>query len=306
MFVDGFIHEPDALLALSKLHGGLSAGNTSGQVFFVDSTDGEGADSGGYGTFFNPFLTLAYALTASELAAGDTIILKPGHTESFATAVEISTAGVTVWGQGKTTLRPTLTFTATGAYLGMTAAGCSIVNCILQFAQTSHGKLVYLDEAGCGVHNCKLGRSGNFTSTSLIQVNGKADCVISGNQVAIQDSTGALADAIRLTGACHRTAILRNYLSGNYSTAIINAITAASNDLLIERNTLINTQTTNIAGIIDLVASCTGIIADNRGKHGYVTNLTTTIDGASAGSIENYIQNTDGESGGITPPTRST
>lgn len=305
MFLDGFIHAEDCLLALSKLHGGLSAGNTSGQVYFVDSNDAEAADAAGYGTFFNPFLTLAYALSYSALEAGDTIILKPGHAESFATAVNIATAGVTVWGQGRTTQRPTLTFTATGAYLGMTAAGCAIVNCILNFAQTSHGKVAYLDANGCGVYGCKIGRSGNYTCTSLIEVANNADCEIVGNQCAMQDTTGAIGRGVLLTNACDRTRIEGNYISGNYSTACIGGSTAASSDLLILKNWLINTQTTNIDGLINLVASSTGMLQGNGGKHGYVTDLTGAIDAASCGAIENYVQNTDGESGGICPGTRS-
>lgn len=303
MFYDGFIGEADALLALSKIHGGLSAGNTSGQVYFVDSGDAEGADADGYGTFFNPFLTLVYALT--KVAAGDTIIVKSGHTETLTTGTNMSVAGVHIIGQGRTTLRPTFTLSGTGVFIDLDEAASVLENVILTYDTATHGKAVRMSAAGCILRNCRIIPAGAINASLVVLVDNVDDCAIVGCALHLTGSTVGAA-AIRLSNACHRTRIVGNTIFGNMTTAAIDAITAASNDLIIEGNRIVNTQTGNIDGIIDLVASCTGIVADNYGKHGNTTTLAGAIDAASCGAIENYIQNTDGESGGIAPPTRST
>lgn len=112
-------------LSLSNLQGrGLF---TFGNTYFVQSTTG--SDTTNTGTQFQPFATVAKAISMCKANNGDYIIVLPGHAETVtSTSINLSTAGVTVLGLGQGTNRPTFTFGAAAATITVSAANCRWTN----------------------------------------------------------------------------------------------------------------------------------------------------------------------------------
>src|SRR3990167_7785420 len=103
-----------------------------GRVFFVDASHAQAVNDAGHGKSpDSPFATLAYAFSSDLLAADDTVILMPGHTESVIAAAGIvcDIAGVQVLGLGWGKRRPTITFaTDTAADIDLDAANIAFRN----------------------------------------------------------------------------------------------------------------------------------------------------------------------------------
>jgi hypothetical protein len=90
------------------------------------ATYGPDADGGN-----RVFSTLASALADANVVAsrGDVILLLPGHTEAVtATSIAVSKAGLSIIGLGSGSLKPTLTFGATGSVITVSAANCIFKN----------------------------------------------------------------------------------------------------------------------------------------------------------------------------------
>jgi hypothetical protein len=123
-------------LFVRKQSGGMfvvaNEGYTPGQIFFVDSTTTGATDSTGFGLNpDSPFATLAYAIGQCTASKGDTIYIKPGHTETIAGAagVSLTIAGVRIIGLGYGANRPTFNFTATDSQFLISANNITIENC---------------------------------------------------------------------------------------------------------------------------------------------------------------------------------
>jgi hypothetical protein len=108
---------------------------TTGDYYFVSSVATNdsiaGVDQPDYGTMDKPFATINYAISKCTASNGDIIVVGPGHAETItATSTAISTSGVQIIGLGNGLLRPTFTFGAAAATITVSAANCSIVNCV--------------------------------------------------------------------------------------------------------------------------------------------------------------------------------
>ena len=64
---------------------------TPGKVLFVDDSATIHRDVPSYGTLDHPFATLAYALTQCTAAKADTVICGPGHSQTVAAAMALTT-----------------------------------------------------------------------------------------------------------------------------------------------------------------------------------------------------------------------
>lgn len=62
-----------------------------GQIFFLDNSNASKADNPANGTYAAPFSTGAYAVTQCTAAAGDMVMVMPGHTETVATLLALTT-----------------------------------------------------------------------------------------------------------------------------------------------------------------------------------------------------------------------
>ncbi|KKL22528.1 hypothetical protein LCGC14_2434510, partial [marine sediment metagenome] len=85
----------------------------------------------------NPLSTINAAFTAADTAVtasnGDVVIVMPGHTESITNATDLApdVVGVNIVGLGRGSDRPTLTFTATGSNIPISAANITMSNFLI-------------------------------------------------------------------------------------------------------------------------------------------------------------------------------
>ena len=284
-------------------------GPTTGNVFHVDSGHAGASDTNSGKNPNRPLATIDAAIGKCTASNGDIILVAPGHAETVIAAASIvcDVAGVAIVGLGWGNIRPTITFgTATTADIDIDAASVSITN--FRFINTIAALAAPIDvnAAGFTIEDCDFYVSAadkDVDITIITDANGDDITVRRCNffydySRAATAVTSASTEVIRLVGA-DRATVEDCYMAGNFSTAAINGITTASGDIKISRNRIYNDQTANVAGIIDLVAGCTGVLDDNVGFHGYATDLATTIDPASCAMVRNYFSNVVTEAGGL-------
>lgn len=238
----------------------------TGDIWWVGSTVTAASDAAGFGKNPDaPFATLAYANAAA--AAGDTILLMPGHAESLiaATTLVMSLAGLRVIGLGNGRLRPQITIdTASTALWSITGANCLVenVDIISNFLNVATSMSV-----GAAADGLTL-RKVNFYDTSvvlgsLIGISIADACC----DVTIEDCnyygialTAAATSCIVCAGAADRLIIRNCYLKGDFSTGVVTATAAASIDVLFQRLLLVNMSETGKG--INLNAATTGAADD--------------------------------------------
>jgi len=283
--------------------------NQRGESFFVDSVSGSNTFTGL--TWDTAFATIDYAIGLCTANRGDVIYVSPRHAEAVIAAAGIvcDVAGVSIVGVGVGRARPTITFTtaatadididaanvtfrnlrivngiaALAGGIDVNAAGFSMIDCDFYCdAAASHVLVMVITDATCNhveILHCSFNFEFSNAATPIIM-------------------TTPSTVAIRLVGADFAR-IEDCYISGNFTVAAIDSLTTACRSVSIIRNFIRNVQTTNIAGIIDLVAATNGVVAQNQGFHGYVTDLATTIDPASCGMVANFFSNVVTETGGL-------
>lgn len=276
----------------------------SGKVFVVGDSgtanrsmlqDLFNVDPDGVDRFFS---TIDAAIGACTADAGDVILVMPGHTESISAAAGIAAdvAGISIIGLGQGSDRPTLTFeTSTAADIDIDAANITVENILFKCDKDGLVAGIDVNAANFTLKNCEFQNVGTDDALIWIITDANADDIHIIGNVFRQNHAGP-TEAIRLVGA-DRAIIKDNYIFGDYSTAAINGITTASIEILIKENTIVNNNAAGFA--IDLVASSTGRIEDNRGTSGYATDLSKMIDPASCQMSENYFSNTAGETGAL-------
>ena len=288
----------------------------AGNVFFVDASTAQGGTTSGFGSHPDRALTTWDSSVALCTAnQGDAVFVLAGHTETINAAggVALDVAGVSYIGLGSGNSRPTFTIsTEVLSDVEVDAANNTVANFRFIGNVAALAAPIDVDAAAFTMEDCDWYVATATTDIDItIITDANADDLVVRRchfwydySRAATAVTAASTEVIRLVGA-DRAVIEDCYFSGNFSTAIINGITTASGDILIARNKLYNDQTADVAGWIDLVAGCTGVIENNNGFLGYSTNIATVIDPASCAMIENYASNVVTESGGIIG-TRST
>jgi len=280
-------------------------------VWFVDASAAGGGNTVGHGQHPDtPFLSLAYAFSSDLLGAGDVVYLMPGHTESVSAAagIDADIAGVKVIGLGFGRNRPTITFdTIDSADIDIDAANITFQNIRFVTDIASCAAPIDVNAAGFTIEDCDFYGNDAADETNLITIitDANADeltvrrCTF--NYLAALDATPITTtstECIRLVGA-DRAIIEDNYISGDFTTSAINGITTASLDVQILRNRIHNIAIENIAGVVDLVAGCNGIIGHNYGFIGYTVALGAVIDPSSCAMVQNYFSNVVTEAAGL-------
>ena len=104
----------------------------SGTIWWVGSAVTGASDSEGFGRNPDaPFATLDYAIGMCTANVGDTILVLPGHSETYTTGgakVILDKPGVRIVGLGPGASRPTFTYSHVNATWTWSAEGCSIEN----------------------------------------------------------------------------------------------------------------------------------------------------------------------------------
>lgn len=284
-----------------------------GDIYFVCSVTG--TDGAGYGNSPDaPLATIDYAVGLCTASKGDAIYVLPGHAETIVQASSLGglvcdVAGISIIGLGAGSNRPTITFTtATTADIDIDAANVTIKNLRFICGMAALAAPIDVNAANFTMEDCDF-YSDVAGSHVLIVVLTDANAnrmIIRRCNFYLEYSievtpiiiTTARTVAIRLVGADYAV-IEDNHVEGNFTVAAIDSLTTACRGVKIQRNSIRNVQTANVAGIIDLVAGTTGVVAFNNGFHGYTTDLATTIDPASCAMIQNYFSNVVTEAGGL-------
>jgi len=278
----------------------------SGNVFWVSSTNGSAADATGQGTYDKPFATIDYAIGRCAANHGDIIMVAANHAETVSAAggIDCDVEGIRIIGLGEGDDRPTISFTAAESDIDIDADNVTIENLIF-LADFATGVTATIDvnKEYFTMRDCWF--IGNAaTKTHLISVITDAnanDMTIENCKFQLlvaEDGSTAITttstEAIRLVGA-DRATIKNNYVSGDFTTAAINAITTACKDILILDNLVNNIATENITGAIDLVAASTGYMDGNKCYAADPTAATDIIDSSSLILGYNYITNAAAE-----------
>lgn len=271
-----------------------------GEVFFVDNSGNSKAFPSG-GSRRKPFATITQALSHCRDNRNDVVFVLPGHAETIAAAAGIvfNKIGVSVIGVGGINERPTLTYSAAAGDVDVTAANVTLENFSFVSAVADVVAAVDVGAKDFVLRNCSFTEGTDLNFLVCVQTAASNAC----DGLTIEDCTFIVPDAantecIELVGAADKVTIQNNTIRGAFLVSAISAITAASTNLNILNNRIVNTQTTDIAGLIDLVAACTGFIHGNVCFHGYTTDITGSIDGDSCVLGENLVANVIAERGG--------
>jgi len=278
----------------------------SGNVFWVSSTGANASDTTGQGTFEKPFATIDYAIGRCTANHGDIIMVKANHAEtvSAAAGIDCDVEGIKIIGMGEGDDRPTISFTAAASDIDIDADNVTIENLIFlaNFA-TGVSATIDVNKEYFTMRDCWfIGNAADETHLISVITDANAnDMTIENCKVQLlvaEDGSTAITttstEAIRLVGA-DRACIKNNYISGDFTTAAINAITTACKDILILDNLINNSATENITGAIDIVAASTGYMDGNKCYAADPTAATDIIDSSSLILGYNYITNAAAE-----------
>lgn len=126
----------------------------AGQVFFVDNTDANAADTPEGGGYDFPLRTVDYAIGLCTANNDDIIYVKAGHAETVTTAITLDVAGVWIKGLGRGRSIPA--FTGSGAIdvFTVTAANCRIEGVRVIGAAASVTACINIAAADLEVERC--------------------------------------------------------------------------------------------------------------------------------------------------------
>lgn len=280
---------------------------TTGNVFFVSSTSAYRGDAAGYGEDpSKPFATIDFAIGRCTANQGDTIILMPGHAETVAAAAGIAcdVAGISIIGLGTGANRPTLSFSAVGSTVAISAANVLIKNIRCVPTVDEVVSMFNITAANCtldGVDHVDGGAS--IQTIQFILTTAAADYLTVKNCVHHQFTAAASAQKwIQLVGVDgariidNTFIILANAATTSHcisgSTAVVNCEIA--------RNLILFTGAT-ITIVINLVTTSTGIISDNRIGSGTSVATAAAITGDACFMFENKWADTAAASGLLAP-----
>lgn len=279
---------------------------TTGNIFFVDSgKTSTGADSVGYGQNPDaPFLTIDYAVGQCTANNGDMIFVMPGHAEVVSAAgdLDLDVAGISVIGLGSGTDQPTVTLdTAETADVDVDAANITIKNLhfIANFADIV--AVIDVNATDCTISGCRFTAAG-ANLNALIYILGGATTTSSRLTVEdcyFLDRDAANTHCVSLPGTSDGCIIRRNVMLCDCGTAAIGAAGVVTN-IVIADNYISNAATDADSGI-ELHASATGIIANNRIGIALGGGATTGISAAGCSALENYVVDTGDVQGVLDP-----
>jgi hypothetical protein len=268
---------------------------TTGNVFFVDSGNANAADANAATSPTKPAATIDGCIAKCTANNGDIIFVMPGHAENIAaTDITMDVAGVWVRGLGWGADRPTLTFTAAGSTIAMTADSCRISNLRLVPGAASVVAAVTMTGDDLIVENCETVIHATSEFVSLISAGvttaGSDRSIIRNNILRSLAATGATS-GILLTG-CDDLTIVGNVISGHFGEHAIDNTTAGTPDECLRANIsynfIKNDSTTGGDLVIEMDANATGIFAHNMLSGGLATTAAN-YDIGNMSSLESYI-----------------
>jgi len=253
----------------------------TGNIWWVDSTNTAGADSVGAGRNpDSPFLTWAYAVT--QMAAGDTCYLMPGHSETIgitgAAAITLSLAGAKHIGLGGRSKKPAILVDGfADTYVSVTGADTVLENIHFKAGHSDIAVGIQLAADGVEIRKCDFTQNtANENFLICIDDSGANTCDL----LIVEDCTFIGYDtsntfAISLGAAQDRVVIRNNVIIGFFETAAVGGAGVVTN-VVIENNYIKNIDTDADQCIL-LGAGSTGIIARNIVGAALAGDVTTNI-----------------------------
>jgi hypothetical protein len=261
-----------------------------------------------------PIFTTLNAGLAQSRGYGDVVVVLPGHTENVSTADQMSNlvAGTRIIGLGYGTLRPTLTWSAATATFLFDVANTVLANFNLYLAgdPTSTTALsvaapITVSAAGCAIIGCDIqfAVDADQRSTIGITTTAAADDFTIANcfcDAGTSDGTG-ITTHIRLVGADRfrmRNCVIQGATSST-TVGVVQFLTTASLNVQIENCVFINRKAasihalTGMAGATGIVKDCGFGILDDATLAGLVTP-------GDLMGFNNRTVNLAGEQGGLT------
>lgn len=276
---------------------------TTGSVFFVHSGTGSNGNDGLSPD--SPTATIAQAIAKCTASKGDLIIVMPGHAEAVtSSSLAVNVAGISIIGLGSGALRPTLTYGATTSIITISAANCTLENLVLvgNIDNIVTGISLTADADGTTLRNIEM-KDGASNKEFLIGIAIAALCTdVTIDGLRFYGLAGGATGCIEAAGAADRFRLLRSYIRGQFSSQMVDLTVAASTDIEVAYNALINIETGAGLGVA-AHNSTTGFVHDNR-----IANLKDTVVGLSGTGLayaENYLTNALNASGIILPTVDS-
>jgi hypothetical protein len=285
-----------------------------GKAFWVsNSTTGllpgqRGGSDGNRGDFNSPFSTLAGAIAQCVANRGDVIFIKPGHAETIATAtaLALNVAGVAVVGLGSGSNRPTFNLTATAATITMSAANCTLWNCLVTGGIDAIVAVFTISAADCSLQLNYRDVTGQCTDCVLTTA-GANRLFIDVNDYDGDTAAGTNA-GIAIVGGDH-IEIKGRYMDGNFAVGGIDVRTTATTDLFVHDFLYFRTRNSADIFLVDTVTGSTGQIGPNINLRlqDNAANITEAITGATFVVQDPvYVVNLAGEKGMLINWTAST
>lgn len=289
---------------------------TTGKYVFVHSGTGSNNNNGRRPD--KPLATIDAAIGLCTASKGDVIVVMPGHSETIIAggAIAADVAGITIWGIGDGTMKPTVTFgTSTAADINVSALNVKIHGLRLVNDIDSLVNFIDVDEERCIIEDCDFVTSSTKEALGFVNMATTKDWLTIRRCTAYQptDPTGTdgavdtgflfLIDSENITVEdCH--------FRGSFETAIFHNRTTACKNLFVKNCTGI--QELSGAEPFQLVAGATGA---NVGG-GFITPAETaateatligTLGDGFFALLPGQFGNDGGAGGqgGITPTTAS-
>lgn len=292
--------------------GGGQIPATTGKYWFVDSVNGSNSNTGK--TPKKAVATIDYAIGLCTASNGDVIVVMPGYTQTISASSGIlaDIAGVTIYGMGAGTLRPTITFGAAAADIDVSAANVTFDNFIFVANFDNVAAAVTVAAKDCTIKNSEF----RDTSDALHFVNCVATSATNNaaDGLAILDCTRnslALAASALVTILANndRVRVQRNYLfmEGLTSDLPICLLCGAfiTKQLIATDNICIAPAQTGIAGGqfgTGSATASTGVMARNFVMSSDTTGgLFITAAWVNFGLYENYQTGAPASSGTVYP-----
>jgi len=268
---------------------GLPVLNTyGGDVFWVDS--GAGANTG-KGTFDKPFATIDYAIGRCTASNGDMIMVKPGHAETLAANITMDVIGVTVYGLGQGTLRPTITVGAFDGTVAMTAANSAMYNVrfVLEDTDDTVASAITITADGCVVDGCETVVHATAQFTTHLTATDAQFVEIRNNKFRSLHTASSTSGVV--VDGCDDLVMVGNTIDGHFTEHALDNTTPASADEILRAyigyNNIINRSTTAGDLAVQLDAAATGMFEYNNIVGGLATTAANYDIGdmASMGSL---------------------
>ncbi len=216
--------------------------------------------------------TLQQGLARCRSGQNDVVIVLPGHAENVSTADFFTNlvAGTQIVGVApfRSTVMPTLTFTATTATFLLDVANVSVYGIKFAVGIDAVANFMTVSAAGCRVEGCyvQTGTSSALDATIPLIVAAGADDFTVANCLFSGTSTAVNTNAISVTGAVNGFTCIQNDfdIQALGATNGVIEFSAAATQFRIARNNIVNRRATAAVAIRWTDVAASGIISENN------------------------------------------